>query len=382
MCGWRWIAVVCVVVMGVCPWAGTAGAQALTNEDVVKLASFGLGDEVVIAKIKQAPEVAFRLEISDIGVLQKAGVSKGIIAAMLQRSTGPAVAAGPVVSPYDVWVVVDGRRVEIPSVKGYVEASIGQAFKQALLFSFKNKMAIIARGTTAKTHFAVPFKTMSTRYRPSEVGIARLTVEAKEDRRYVNMVSQVGGTLGTFQPPEDNIEVTEERTTDGSYKLVLKDPLTPGEYGLIVADAKNMGYEIHEFSIEGGPGAGQLERVVTFETGVAIPLDIVEGRVTFHSVEVIGGPKPEALQKAEGLPGDTTTLTLKVKYSNRNTRDWKGHYRVAILDEAGKELGVGERNASFDGGEKADSNRVSVKMLTLDFPKAAKLRLEVSARPE
>ncbi|MDZ7578215.1 MAG: hypothetical protein U0904_08595 [Candidatus Nanopelagicales bacterium] len=336
----------------------------------------------MIAKIRQAPEVAFRLDVGDLAGLQKAGVSKGIIAAMLQRATGPPLEGRPVAAPYDVWVVVHGARVEIPSVKGFVEASIGQAFKQALLFSFKNKMAIIARGAEAKTHFAEPFAVMFTRHRPSEIGIARLTVETKEDRRYVDAVSQVGGTLGEFHPPEDNIEFADERMADGSYKLAIKEPLTPGEYGLIVADDKRMGYEIYEFRIDGDPGGGQLERLVDFRTAEAIPLDIVMGLVTVHSVEVTGWPKPEALAKAEGKPGDTTALTLKVKYSNRNTRAWKCQYRMAVLDDAGREIGSGERIATLDGEEKDDTNRVSVKMLTLDFPKAAKLRIEVSARPD
>jgi hypothetical protein len=34
--------------------------EALTNEDVVKMATAGLSDEVVIGKVKEAPQVSFR----------------------------------------------------------------------------------------------------------------------------------------------------------------------------------------------------------------------------------------------------------------------------------------------------------------------------------
>lgn len=34
---------------------------ALTNEDIVKLAKAGLGDEVIIAKINQTPKINFKL---------------------------------------------------------------------------------------------------------------------------------------------------------------------------------------------------------------------------------------------------------------------------------------------------------------------------------
>jgi len=223
--------------------------QPLTNEDVVKLSSLGLGDEVVIAKIKQAPEVAFSLEIAGIEKLTKDGVSKGIIAAMLQRTTKTAVESGSAVSTFDVWLVANGKPVEIPSVSGYVEESIGQAFKQAFLFSFKNKMAITARGTKATMRFATPPTTIYTRYKPSEIGVARLTVQPTKERRYIWVVSRVGSNSGEFYPSEDDMKFTDERAPDGTYKLTLKAPLTPGEYALI-AYGGNTGYIVHDFAIE------------------------------------------------------------------------------------------------------------------------------------
>lgn len=221
----------------------------LTNEDVVKLSSLGLGDEVVVAKIKQAPEVSFSLDIADIEKLSKSGISKGVIAAMIRRSTVTAGENGSTIAKSEVWVVAKEKRIEIPSVTGYVEASIGQAFKQAFLFSFKNKFAIIAKGTKAATRFATSPSTIYTRYNPSEIGVARLSVQQKMDRRYIWVVSRVGSNEGEFYPPEDDMKITSERLADGTYRLTFKAPLPPGEYGLIAAGGST-GYVVHEFAVD------------------------------------------------------------------------------------------------------------------------------------
>jgi hypothetical protein len=56
---------------------------AMTNDDVVKLVTAGIGDDVVIAKIKSA-RAAFRLDVDDIVALKKAGVSDAVLAVMLE----------------------------------------------------------------------------------------------------------------------------------------------------------------------------------------------------------------------------------------------------------------------------------------------------------
>jgi hypothetical protein len=134
----------------------------------------------------------------------------------------------------------------------------------------------------------------------------------------------------------------------------------------------------------GGPAtaASRLERVIPFRTAESIPLGIVDRLVTIESVEVTGWPKDDDVRKAERKPADTTKLTVTFTYANRNDEDWKCQYRVAILDERGTEIGSGEREAGLNGDEESDTNRVSVKMRTIDFPKAAKLRVRILARPD
>lgn len=59
----------------------------LTNDDVIKLANIGIGDDAVIAKVRQAGTVDFKLDTDDLVKLKNAGVSGKIIAAMLDRAT-------------------------------------------------------------------------------------------------------------------------------------------------------------------------------------------------------------------------------------------------------------------------------------------------------
>lgn len=61
---------------------------ALTNADVIQLSQAGLGDAVVVAKIRQAARANFALDVDDIIALKNAGVGKDAIAAMLERSGG------------------------------------------------------------------------------------------------------------------------------------------------------------------------------------------------------------------------------------------------------------------------------------------------------
>jgi hypothetical protein len=54
----------------------------LTNADVIKLKSSGLGDELIVQKIKMSAG-NYRLEVDDLGQLKKAGLSDAVIGAMM-----------------------------------------------------------------------------------------------------------------------------------------------------------------------------------------------------------------------------------------------------------------------------------------------------------
>ena len=128
--------------------------------------------------------------------------------------------------------------------------------------------------------------------------------------------------------------------------------------------------------------ASRLERVVPFRTKESVPVGIEDRFITIESVEVTSWPKPDEVRKAEGKPDDTTSLTVKFTYMNRDDNDWKCIYRVSLLDDGGREIGSGVQERTLNGTEAGDTNRVSVKLRTLDFPKVVKLRVRILARPD
>ncbi len=128
--------------------------------------------------------------------------------------------------------------------------------------------------------------------------------------------------------------------------------------------------------------AARLERVVPFRTKESIPVGIEDRFITIDSVEVTSWPKPDEVRKAEGKRDSTTKLTVKFTYSNRDDDDWKCVYRVQVLDDKGLEIGSGVQERKLNGTEAGDTNRVSVEMRTVDFPRAAKLRVKILANPD
>ncbi|MDQ3281550.1 MAG: hypothetical protein M3Q69_09065, partial [Acidobacteriota bacterium] len=69
-----------------------AADKPLTNNDVVALVKAELGSSVIIAKIKQAPEVSFDLSIDQLIQLKKQAVPQNVIEAVLDRSGGNSAA--------------------------------------------------------------------------------------------------------------------------------------------------------------------------------------------------------------------------------------------------------------------------------------------------
>lgn len=144
-----------------------------------------------------------------------------------------------------VWFVNSGRLTEIESEQSYLEGSIGQAFKRAFLFSFKNKAAVVLRNVSAFQKIDQSKSTFYTRYNPSAISIARLTVQPDRRRRYVWLTVRVGSNMGEVSPHEDNVGFDYAKTSKGVYKVVLRDPMPNGEY--VVMATSNGGRVFHTY---------------------------------------------------------------------------------------------------------------------------------------
>jgi hypothetical protein len=59
--------------------------KALTNADVIELANAKLGDDIVVAKIQQAPKEELDVSTDSLLALKKAGVGNAVVDAMIKR---------------------------------------------------------------------------------------------------------------------------------------------------------------------------------------------------------------------------------------------------------------------------------------------------------
>jgi len=71
--------------------ASAVSGTPLTNADVITLKAAGLGDELVIDKIKASP-AGYRLDAADLVQLKQSGLSDALIGAMIQRSSVTTIA--------------------------------------------------------------------------------------------------------------------------------------------------------------------------------------------------------------------------------------------------------------------------------------------------
>ena len=152
------------------------------NGRVIEMSHKGLGDDVIIARIK-ASATKFSLSDDDLAALKKAGVSDSVVAAMIQSTqlTSPKVA-------------IDGNPVEVRTIG---EQKVGGRLGHAVSFgimSVKNKAylqgqhASVIASRKPKVDIQLPANDNIDNYIIVEM-------DDKGDRREIEMGS-VGGTVG------------------------------------------------------------------------------------------------------------------------------------------------------------------------------------------
>jgi hypothetical protein len=230
---------------------------ALSNQDVVKMVAAGLGEEIVVAKVKEAPTVDFRLEVDDLVSLQKAGVSQKIVAAMLERKTG-AVPPASVASPPNpmetmqeemgfevVKVTLHGSDGEAP-----LSLSRGEMVSPGFLgfgVSYMNYPGLHARIRTRDRRPTFLVKSTAPlsagghflgKLDPDEDdGVRSLKVTAIKS----GLKAMFGGGSMKLEPDKDWVlpfDSVEE--SPGLWRATLKKDLAPGEYGWYVATMNGM----------------------------------------------------------------------------------------------------------------------------------------------
>lgn len=238
------------VQLSAVPQSVPAPEPPLSNSDIIKLFKLQLGDEVILAKIKQAKSVAFDLTTDGLIQLKQASVSGKVISAMLERSTAkqPPLNAGS--SPAnatggdgEVRLVVGDQEVSLPSNRGDLSAT----GMWPVVFTFLDYP-----GRSARTRIQNLRPTLLVRSEHDPKGyyyLAKLDVNDEEDNNRSLKIEQKasGFTATTRVVPAGrwHVEYDASETTPGIWSITPTHDLQPGEYGVVVP-----GGILYEFGID------------------------------------------------------------------------------------------------------------------------------------
>ncbi len=216
-------------------WAADA-EKPLDNAEIVKLTKLEMGDAVIIAKIKSAAGVQFATGTDDLVKLKESGVSKNVMAAMLDRSSPPKPAT-PAPSS-----AAGAASVTLQSKDGAVELSPAEGDVKTIVAPFIGMRRFI--------NFAEVAATVRTKDRKPSVTIAtdkdpRKTywmVKVDQDKDPEDMDRSIdvespgmwGGVMSSA-PDDDSMvkcDITEEKP--GLWRYTPIKELKPGEYGVYI----------------------------------------------------------------------------------------------------------------------------------------------------
>ncbi len=262
--------------------------EALNNASVIELHKLGLGEGVIMEKLKSS-RGSFDVSIDGLKQLKAAGVPDEVIRAMIATTSAGQVSGGQVAagdlndpkSPHEagIWFFEekDGKswmtRLE-PSVYSQVKsgmalfAAYGQTAKsEAVLRSAHAVMQTENRRPVFYFYFEKSQSGLSdatgSLTSANEFLLAQFRTDEKNNLRKL-VVGQFNAYSGSQTGPEDKSvrSFDFEKIAPGIYKVTPKEDLATGEYGFFYAGsatlgpfvaASGQGGRIFDFSVKGPP---------------------------------------------------------------------------------------------------------------------------------
>ena len=150
----------------------------------------------------------------------------------------------------DFWYEKSGRLVELEPQQSTREVSVGQGFRRAFLFDRRKKVAVVLPGVTAFQKISQTMPTFYSRHDPQIAAVALLTVQPEKSRRYVWITFQTGSTQGHVTPYENRMGFDFAKTSNGMYKLILRETLPDGEYVFLIVKPGARGPDTLPFTVK------------------------------------------------------------------------------------------------------------------------------------
>jgi hypothetical protein len=274
--------------------APLAAQEVLTNQTVLALAGAGVGDQIIVAKIRSSA-TSFDVTTGQLIELKKRGVSDNIIAAMIEAAGKPvdAAAAGTSNSPDPNAPHAPGIYLldesATPTKMVRIDPAASNQMKTGGMLGYaltggiaKIKMNIVLPGASARNRTAairpkfyfylgqtntipgipsmywmgLPGLSPSS---PNEFSFVHF--EAKKDHREAS-VGRIGiGGVATGVQDNQRLTLTYTDVRPGVFSVTPSGDLAPGEYAFVysIAGGMNGMSRIFDFSVTSAPATASAQ---------------------------------------------------------------------------------------------------------------------------
>jgi hypothetical protein len=126
----------------------------------------------------------------------------------------------------------------------------------------------------------------------------------------------------------------------------------------------------------GGP---LLEKEIDVPRTTRIPLDLKWEKCVLVDVETQNDPDEKVVQAAKDHdPKDLTFLLVRFRYANTDWIDHRVRLRAVLIDASGNVVADAGRTGTLDKGQTNDTLSFPMKLRTVDWPKAVKMKVTAS----
>lgn len=237
----------------------SAGGEALTNADVLKMVEAKLSDDLIVSKIR-ASACSFDTSTDTILKLKSHGVSDAIIQAMVAAGKPPTQASTPAAAPADpnnplsphapgiYWLAKNqgGRQLTRLEASAYGGGKTTGIMSSGMTYGLK-KMKLKAE--LAGPHAVLRIREPSPEFwfyfedaaqgfgrgplsaqasKPEDFTLAKMEGHKKERQLVVGQANVFGGSFGLR--PQDVVAVQVQKVSPGIFKVTVSKALDPGEY--------------------------------------------------------------------------------------------------------------------------------------------------------
>jgi hypothetical protein len=235
-------------------WSQSLGKR-ITNKDVIDMASLGLSDDVIIAKIRSASAggtLQFDTSVDGLKELKAAKVSDEVIKVMINPAPAAAtvvVAATPIsndpnLPPPEVGVYWKNAnaftRIEGQAIS---QAKVGGKAGSMFTYGLRNEHWDAYLDGPHSKNIINEHQPVFYIYVPdgaSSSDFALISLEKKDNRREFQIGSFGGITGGKSGVKEEKkVAFTAEHAGIRTYKIMLAAPMVPGEYAFFMGTGQS-----------------------------------------------------------------------------------------------------------------------------------------------